>query len=69
MAEKIMRVRGLIYGLYDSESALARHLGWPRQKLNKITNGSRLPNIEELDELSRALNYPAGELMKIFLPS
>lgn len=67
MASKVMELRGLIYAKFNSESDMARHLGWARQRLNKITSGMREPNIAELNELARALEVPIGDLAQIFL--
>lgn len=60
-------VKGLIYSKFGKESALADHLGWPRQRLNKITTGRRLPNIEELNAISLALDEPVDKMLHIFL--
>lgn len=67
MAGKIKELRGLIYGKFDSESDMARVLGWPRQKLNKITNGIKEPDIKELNAIANALEKTVGELAQIFL--
>lgn len=64
---KIKELRGLIYSKFDSESDMARRLGWPRQKLNKITNGTKEPDITELNELARLLEKPVGDMAQIFL--
>lgn len=60
-------VKGMIYSKYGKESALADHLGWSRQKLNKITTGRKLPNLEELNALSGALDEPVDKMLHIFL--
>lgn len=31
----------LIYAKFKTESACARHMGWTKQRLNKITNGKK----------------------------
>lgn len=67
MAQKVREFRGLIYSKFDSESELARHLNWPRQKLNKITNGVRQPDLQEIDALSKPLGVTPNQLMQIFL--
>ncbi len=53
MDNKVKELKGLIYSKFNSESDLARHLGWARQKLNKITNGIKEPDITELNELAK----------------
>ena len=65
--KKVRELRGLIYSQYDTEAALANKLGWTSQRLNKITNGIREPDLEELNVLSGALNCPVSELLQIFL--
>lgn len=67
MASKIKELRGLIYGKFDSEADMASFLGWPRQRLNKITNGIKEPDIKELNELAEALEKSVGDIAQIFL--
>jgi transcriptional regulator with XRE-family HTH domain len=67
MAGKIKELRGLIYSKFDSESEMAKKLGWPRQRLNKITNGIKEPDIKELNELAEALDKSVGDIAQIFL--
>ena len=67
MKRKNKPLRALIYGQYDSEAALAKEIGWSRQKLNKITNGQKEPTVEELNKLALALTVQIGELAEIFL--
>lgn len=64
---KIKELRSLIYGRYDSESQLADDLGWPRQRLNKITNGTKEPDLEEVKALADKLEKPFSEIAEIFL--
>lgn len=67
MSRKIKELRGLIYSHYDSESEFAQKLQWPRQRLNKITNGIKEPSIEELNALSRGLGVSVNDMAQIFL--
>lgn len=67
MAGKIKELRGLIYSKFDSESEMANFLGWPRQRLNKITNGIKEPDIKELNQLAEALGKSVGDIAQIFL--
>lgn len=60
-------IKGVILERYKSESALAQELGWPRQRLNKITTGVRKPTIEEVNCLSIALGVSVERLLQIFL--
>lgn len=68
LAMHTSEIKHLITGKYETESALARSLGWPRQRLNKITTGVRLPTIEEINDLSLALGVSIETLVHIFLP-
>ena len=60
-------IKAVISAHFPTESALARELGWPRQRLNKLTTGARLPTIREINDLSRELGMPVGNLVDIFL--
>lgn len=64
---KVRELRGLIYANYDSESQFADAIGWPRQRINKITNGTKEPDINELNVLAKALNKSVGDVAQIFL--
>lgn len=64
---KVRELRGLIYGQYDSEAQFASTVGWPRQRVSKITNGIKEPDIDELNVLAKALNKSVGEIAQIFL--
>lgn len=67
MANKIKELRGLIYSKYDSEADMAKKMGWPRQRLSKITNGIKEPDVNELNEIAKPLNLSVGEVAQIFL--
>lgn len=64
---KIYALRSLIYAKYDSEAKLADDLGWPRQRLNKITNGTKEPDLDEVKALAKKLDRPFSEIAFIFL--
>lgn len=64
---KIVELRGLIYGRYETEAQLAAELGWSKQKLNLITNGKREPNLVDVVALARKLDKPVEEMVNIFL--
>ena len=64
---KVYGLRSLIYAKYDSESKLATELGWPRQRLNKITNGIKEPDIYEVKALADKLGRSVSEMVDIFL--
>ena len=65
--KKNKKFRLLILSKYDSEAALARKLNWAKQKLNKMTNGIKLPNVQEVNELSKALDVTTDTIIQIFL--
>lgn len=64
---KIRPLRVLIYEKYDSESKMAETLGWSKQKLNRITNGLKEPNVQELERISQCLDKSLSEIAQIFL--
>lgn len=64
---KVRELRGIIYGKFDSEAQLADSLGWNRQKLSKITNGQKEPDLTEINELATALKITVEEVAQIFL--
>ena len=67
MSRKVKEFRSLIYKHFDTESDFARALKWNKQRLNKITNGSRTPSLDDLYEFSAPLKTAVGDLAKIFL--
>lgn len=64
---KIIELSGLIYSRYEKECQLAEELGWQRQRLNKIVNGKKEPDLEEVAALAEKLEKPVGEMVLIFL--
>lgn len=60
---------GKIHARFDSESAFARHLGWSRQRMWKISHEMKVPDLFELDAMSKALGCSISDLAHIFLPS
>lgn len=64
---KVKELRSLIYGKYDSEIEFAERLNWKKQRLNKITNGIKEPDIEEINALAKGLNVEVGDIIQIFL--
>ena len=65
--EKVRELCSLIHLKYDSEAACARALGWSKQRLNRITNGEREPDIYEAAELAVCLETDVAHLAQIFL--
>ena len=64
---KINELRGLIYSRYNSEAQLANELGWTRQRLNNITNGLKMPDLDEVVALSEKLDLPVDDTVQLFL--
>ena len=64
---KVRGFRSLIFKYYDTEADFASQIGWARQKLNKITNGQKIPSIDELSLFAPYLHTTTGELADIFL--
>ena len=69
MAQKNKKLRGLIYSRYDSEAEFAKAIGWSRQRLSRITNGVKEPNVEDINILAGGLNLNVGDIVEIFLKS
>ena len=63
-----MEFRSLVHAKFKSEAACADKMGWSRQRLNKISTGKKLPDLEELNVLSATLDTPIETLFYIFLP-
>lgn len=65
---KIRELSGLIHGHYDTETQLAKKLGWSKQKLNRITNGMKEPDLAEAAAIATALDVSIDQIATIFLP-
>ena len=64
---KVRELSSLIHGKYDTEAQFARELGWKRQRLNRITNGQKEPDLSEASAIASALNVPIERIADIFL--
>ena len=64
---KNMELKGMIHAKYNSESELARSIGWSRQRLYKIVSGLKEPDLEEVRILSNVLDQPFMRIANIFL--
>ena len=64
---KVLALRGMIYSKFDSEAKMAEALGWNRQKLNKITNGQKEPDLDEVRDISDILGVSFMDVAHIFL--
>ena len=63
---KLMELSSLIHGKYNSESQLARDLGWSRQRLNMLTNGRKEPDLDEAIALADKLDVSLDVIASIF---
>lgn len=59
-------LKGLIYSRYNSQTELATRLQWSRQKLDKIVNGRKEPDLGEAAALAKALDTPLYDIALIF---
>lgn len=66
---KNMDFNGMIHSKFTSESQMAQAMGWSRQRLNKITNGKKVPDLFDLKALADALGISLIDLVPIFLPN
>ena len=64
---KILELNGLIHLHFSSETEMARVLNWPRQRLNKITNGDKEPDLGEVRDIANVLEEPFDKVAHIFL--
>lgn len=62
-------LRGKIYTKYRSASEYARTIKWNRQRLHKIINGQKTPNVQEIKLFQESLHLTESEVFAIFLPS
>lgn len=69
MKNRAWELRGWIYARYDNEAVFARHLGWSRQRLNKIMNKEKAPSLDEVKVIANALDRSIEEVARVFLAS
>lgn len=60
-------LKSLIYGKFNSESEMARYLGWPRQKLNRISTEGKEPSLAETVAIADALEISLDKAVSLFL--
>lgn len=65
--EKNLELSGMIHAKYPNESAMAKEMGWTRQKLNKITTGRKMPDLQETKEIASALDKSLSDVAEVFL--
>lgn len=64
---KNQTLNGMIHTMYSSETEMAKHMGWSRQRLNRITTGNKVPDLFEIRDIARALGASFMSLARIFL--
>ena len=64
---KIMALNGLIHSKFENEAQMADALGWPRQRLNRITCGAKDIDLDEVQEIANVLEVPFMTIANIFL--
>ena len=64
---KNMALNGMIHSKYKNETEMASALGWTRQRLNIITNGKKMPDLDEAVKIAGALDQPLDTIANIFL--
>ena len=60
-------IKTAIHERFPTESACASAMGWPRQRLNKITQGKKEPSVSELGQISTATEMSLDVIAQIFL--
>ena len=63
----INKVRGAVYARFSDIAALAKKLGWARQKLSPIVNGKKEPDLSEVQSMADAMEMDASVLASFFL--
>ncbi len=64
---KNLQLNGIIHSKFESETKMAAEMGWSKQRLNKITNGKRVPDLFEVNAMAEALDSSFNDLAQIFL--
>lgn len=62
-----MTLGALIHNRYKNQTMMAESMGWPKQRLNKIINGKKKPNLDEVDAIAHALGVPFASIAEFFL--
>lgn len=61
-------LNGLIHSNYSSETEMASVIGWSRQRLNRITNEKKVPDLIEVAAIADALHTSFMTVARFFLP-
>lgn len=52
---------------YGTEAALARSIGWSRQRMSKLTNGKKKPDVDDVAILVKSLDLPVNTVFNFFI--
>lgn len=64
---KVPGINSMIHNVYDSETEMAEAMGWSRQRLNRITNGKKTPDLFEVCDMAQAMNTSFINVARLFL--
>ena len=64
---KNMELNGLIHSVFGNETEMAKAMGYSRQRLNRITNGKKVPDLNEVNDMAKALHKPFEVVAQFFL--
>ena len=67
MTEARKALKIMIFEKYDTETACAEAIGWPKQRLNKMTSGKKEPSVSEVFAIANAVERPVAEVAGVFL--
>ena len=67
MTEARREIKSMIYGKFDTEKDCADAMGWPRQRLNKITTGKKEPSVSEVVAFAHVVDKSVEYVANIFL--
>lgn len=62
-------LRGSIYKVYKSQTEFSKDVGWSKNKIGRILNGTSIPSINDCNVLLSKLFLSDEEYKNIFLPS
>lgn len=65
--EKNLELNSLIHGQFRNQASFADAIGWHRQRLNKIINGSQEPSIADVQTIAEGLGVPFMMVANFFL--
>ena len=66
MSKGLNALRAVIYGKYRNLTAFGEHVGWQKQKVNRIVNGKTKPSLDDLETICEALGITLNEGFAFF---